>query len=179
MQILIVDDDHYSTALVKAALTPCGYELLTAASGAEALELLHKNPSCRVLISDLDMPVMDGIALCRAVRAQAFQGYVYVILLTGHSEHDHKMTALEAGADEFLAKPFDRAELVVRVRAAERISRSKPGMWLSWPWPNWPNRAIPIPVPTWSGCNAIPDCSPVSWPSGNLTAGISILNTSA
>lgn len=121
MQILIVDDDHYSTALVKAALTPCGYELLTAASGAEALESLHKNPSCRVLISDLDMPVMDGIALCQAVRSRSFAGYIYVILLTGHSEHDHKMTALEAGADEFLAKPFDRAELVVRVRAAERI----------------------------------------------------------
>lgn len=121
MQVLIVDDDQSSTALVKAALTPNGYDLLTAASGAAALETLRENPSCRILISDFDMPGMDGIALTRAVRAGACQGYVYVILLTGHAEHDHKMTALHAGADEFLAKPFDRAELVVRVRAAERI----------------------------------------------------------
>lgn len=121
IQVLIVDDDPSSFPLVKLALTPGGYEVLTAGSGAEAMEILRSHARCRVVVSDVDMPGMDGITLCRTIRDEARTGYVYLILLTGQSDHDLKLAALDAGADDFLIKPFDRPELAARVRVAERI----------------------------------------------------------
>ena len=121
MQVLVVEDDRYSAALVENALAPAGYEVLTVSDARSALDRLRSNRHCRLVVSDLEMPDMDGIALCQAIRSEDFGGYIYFILLTSHGDHEHKLTALDAGADEFLPKPFDRAELVVRVRSAERI----------------------------------------------------------
>lgn len=121
MNILVVDDDRCTLSLVRALLEPLGYHVLTVADGAAALEVLRTNPQCRMVISDWDMPSMDGLDLCRAIRAADYGGYVYFVLLTGHSEREHRLKALEAGADDFVSKPFDRAELLVRVRGAERI----------------------------------------------------------
>jgi putative two-component system response regulator len=120
MDILVVDDDPFAIALVRRALSGAGHTVHAATNGREALDFL-RGASCRVVISDWDMPEMDGIELCRTLRREDFGGYIYTILLTGKGKHQQKLAALEAGADDFIPKPFDDAELVVRVRSAERI----------------------------------------------------------
>jgi putative two-component system response regulator len=93
---------------------------VTAADGHQALALLRSG-SYRLVISDWEMPKMDGLELCRAIRSEDLLGYVYVILLTGHKLPEEKVAGLRAGADDFIAKPFDPSELLARIQTAERI----------------------------------------------------------
>lgn len=120
MQILIVDDDEIALDLLENALLQSGYEVLRASDGLEALEVLRSSP-CRLVISDWDMPRLNGLELCRQVRSEDFSGYVYIILLTSHDKPDEIVTGMNAGADDFMSKPFHAAELAVRVRAGQRI----------------------------------------------------------
>jgi cyclic di-GMP phosphodiesterase len=120
MKILIVDDDDIVRSMLANTLEWAGYAVEVAADGREALEKLRTG-SCRMVISDWTMPEMDGIELCRAVRGGDFPAYVYIILLTGRSGTRDIVEGLSAGADDFIAKPFQPAELSVRVRAGERI----------------------------------------------------------
>ncbi|HEV3259677.1 MAG TPA: HD domain-containing phosphohydrolase [Gemmataceae bacterium] len=120
MNILIVDDDDIVRSMLANTLEWAGYAVEVAADGREALEKLRTG-SCRMVISDWTMPEMDGIELCRAVRGGDFPAYVYIILLTGRSGTQDIVDGLSAGADDFIAKPFQPAELSVRVRAGERI----------------------------------------------------------
>src|SRR4051794_13556773 len=120
MQVLVVDDDEISRAMLAFALAEAGFEVLAANDGAEALEVLRTSV-CRLVIADWEMPRMDGLELCQAVRRGEFAGYIYLILLTGHGGRQQRVAGLTAGADDFLTKPFDPAELVERVRAGERV----------------------------------------------------------
>jgi putative two-component system response regulator len=121
MRILIADDDDIALVLLEDVLGEAGHEVLTASTGVEALELLRSR-ECRLVIADWEMPQMTGLDLCRAVRAADWIGnYVYFILLTGHDSRESKLAGLSAGADDFITKPFDPEELLVRVRAGERI----------------------------------------------------------
>jgi putative two-component system response regulator len=120
MRILIVDDNKIALLTLQNALVHSGYEVVTAADGQQALALLRES-SCRLVISDLEMPRMDGIELCRAIRSEDLLGYVYVILLTGHNLPEEKVAGLRSGADDFICKPFDPPELLARVQTAERI----------------------------------------------------------
>lgn len=120
MRILIVDDDQLSLTLLENALTQAQHEVQTACNGQEALAKLRRG-GLHMVISDWDMPVMSGEELCRQVRAEAFGGYVYFILLTAHDSQEHVVQGLDAGADDFIAKPFNPAELTVRVRAGQRV----------------------------------------------------------
>lgn len=120
MKVLIVDDDELALELLRHDLSEEGYEVEEAHNGLEALEIL-RSQSCRLVISDWEMPEMDGIELCRSVRAGASEDYVYVILLTSHGEPEEIVAGLSAGADDFIAKPFNPDELKVRLRAGERI----------------------------------------------------------
>ena len=120
MKTLIVDDDELSRDMLEHALVREGFEVETARNGREALEKIRAG-SCRLVISDWEMPGMTGEELCRAVREEDFGGYVYFILLTYHNSRDYLVRGLSAGADEFLTKPFEPAELTVRVRTGERI----------------------------------------------------------
>src|SRR5205823_5254087 len=97
-----------------------GYEVRCAANGREAMEILRTG-ACRLLISDWDMPEMDGLELCRAIRGGDLPGYIYAILLTSHDRMEEKVAGLAAGADDFIAKPFNPAELLARVRTGERV----------------------------------------------------------
>jgi putative two-component system response regulator len=97
-----------------------GHEVLTAANGRMAMEALAAQ-ECRSVASDWEMPEMDGLELCRAIRSGNLDRYVYVILLTCHEGTDHLVAGLSAGADEFMSKPFAPEELKVRLRTAERI----------------------------------------------------------
>jgi putative two-component system response regulator len=120
MKILIVDDDEFSLDLLGHALERDGYEVLRATNGEEALAILAEG-TCRLVISDWDMPGMTGLELCETVRREDFGGYVYFILLTSHRGTDEIVRGMSAGADDFISKPFDPAELEVRVRTGRRI----------------------------------------------------------
>jgi putative two-component system response regulator len=120
MQVLIVDDDEIARELLSNALKQAGYRVRVAADGREALAILRSAPF-RIVISDWIMPEMDGIELCRQIRAGDFPNYIYVILLTSRDRTADIVDGLTAGADDFITKPFDPAELCVRVRAGERI----------------------------------------------------------
>ena len=120
MNILIADDDPIALYILKNALVEAGHTVECAANGREALDQLHAG-DCRLVIADWDMPEMTGEELCRAVRDENFPGYIYFILLTCHSTPNYIVTGLSAGADDFIGKPFNPDELVVRVRAGERV----------------------------------------------------------
>lgn len=119
MRILIVDDDPISLAMLENALQQHGYEVVCANNGLEALEIVRAG-EIRMIISDWMMPEMSGVELCRAVRAEGMSHYVYFVLLTSRSEA-HAVEGLDAGADEYLTKPFEPGELLARVRAARRV----------------------------------------------------------
>jgi putative two-component system response regulator len=120
MQVLIVDDSKLALMALKGLLTNEGYEVITAMNGREALDILKDNP-IRMVISDWEMPVMTGIEFCRAIRGEAFTGYVYFLLLTSHGTVEEMVEGLQAGADDFIAKPYKAEEVLARLRAGERI----------------------------------------------------------
>jgi putative two-component system response regulator len=121
MRILIVDDDAIAVELLKDTLQDAGHEVSCAPSGPVALEILSRQHH-RVVITDWEMPRMNGPQLCQAIRDEMeTEGYVYIILLTSHSKSSDRIAGLSAGADDFIAKPFEPAELLARVQAAERI----------------------------------------------------------
>jgi putative two-component system response regulator len=120
MEILIVDDDELTRHLLTHTLTKAGYEVRPTCNGREALEILREGSS-RMVISDWMMPEMDGIDLCRAIRNGDFNDYIYVILLTSRGQTEDIVEGLSAEADDFVRKPFHPAELLMRVRAGERV----------------------------------------------------------
>jgi putative two-component system response regulator len=121
MRVLIADDNEVAIEIVRGTLTQAGYQVETASNGREALDSLRRG-SCRLVVSDWDMPEMNGLDLCRAVRTGELPGgYIYIILLTAHESVEEKVMGLSAGADDFISKPFNPAELLARVRTAERV----------------------------------------------------------
>src|SRR5262249_19698738 len=119
--ILAVDDTPQNVRLLEAVLLPPGYRVAAATSGAAALETVAAAPVHLVLLAVV-MPGMDGYAVCRAIRADPATGVLPVVMVTASGEQE-KVRALEAGADDFVLKPFDQAELVARVRSLLRIKR--------------------------------------------------------
>lgn len=122
MRILLVDDDPISVLAVAVYLRKLGYEVTSARDGREALEQFQSQ-RFEFVISDWNMPHLNGEELCRRVRSMKLPHYVYFILLTGRDDKDSLLHGMEAGADDFLVKPVDREELRVRIRAGERIVR--------------------------------------------------------
>lgn len=120
MQVLIVDDDSDALDLLEHALTRFGYRVTRASNGQEALEHVRTG-RYQLVVSDWEMPQMTGLELCREIRRRGSSGYIYFILLTSRSGTQNVVDGLNAGADEFLTKPFDPYELYVRLRVAERI----------------------------------------------------------
>lgn len=119
-RVLIVDDDADSVALVSRHLTGAGYEILTASSGDEAMKILASE-GAPIVVTDWKMPGMSGLDLCRAIRDREGIGFAYVIILTAETGEDQLVEAFERGADDYLTKPFNRRELLARIRAGERI----------------------------------------------------------
>lgn len=120
MRVLIVDDDPIALELLEYTLREAGYEVTTAENGIAAMELVRTG-KFRLVVSDWEMPEMDGLKLCRKIRERHYGGYTYIILVTSHNGRDDVVRGLEAGADDFIAKPFHPAELCVRLRAGERL----------------------------------------------------------
>jgi DNA-binding response OmpR family regulator len=120
VKILIADDDPVSRRLLQSYLQKWGYEVAVASNGAEAWRLFEQG-EFPIVISDWMMPEVDGRELIRRIRAAARPHYVYAILLTSRSQKEDLVAGMEAGADDFVGKPFLAEELHVRLRAGERI----------------------------------------------------------
>jgi putative two-component system response regulator len=120
MRALIVDDDELSLELLQDMLLQLGYQVERAHNGKEALALLRQQPA-HLVITDWEMPEMNGVELCRAIRQEHFEGYVYIIMLTSHDGGQQKIEGLHAGADAFLGKPLNPTELLVSLETAGRI----------------------------------------------------------
>lgn len=119
-KILVVDDEPQVRRVMRVALTTEGYAILEARNGEEALDSFHRERPDIVLL-DLNMPVMDGLAACREIRKNSA---VPIIMLTVRSSEHDKVLALDAGADDYVVKPFSMQELLARIRATLR--RVKP-----------------------------------------------------
>lgn len=114
-RILCVDDEPVNIKLLEAILEPQGYEIVGAASGPEALARLQTLPINLVLL-DVMMPVMTGFEVCRQIKGDEGLRDIPVVIITSLSAKEDRIRGIEAGADEYLAKPFDRAEVLARVR---------------------------------------------------------------
>jgi two-component system, OmpR family, KDP operon response regulator KdpE len=119
--ILVVDDEPQITRVLKTTLSSQGYGTRTASDGDEALQMM-KTWSPDLLITDLRMPNVDGLELCRRVRANS---QIPIIVLSVRGEEKIKVQALDAGADDYVTKPFSTNELLARVRATLRRATSK------------------------------------------------------
>lgn len=119
--VLAVDDQPANLRLLDAVLTPRGYDVRTAGSGPEALDTLAKEDVDLVLL-DIVMPGMDGYQVVREIRADERLAFLPVVMITA-SGKEERLAALEAGADDFVAKPFDQAELLARVASLARVKR--------------------------------------------------------
>jgi putative two-component system response regulator len=120
VRVLIVEDDDFAADVLENALVQFGYQTSKAHDGCEALECVRSG-MYRLVISDWEMPEMSGVELCRRIREQHTSGYIYIILLTARHGTQHVVEGLNAGADDFISKPFEPQELLVRLRAGERI----------------------------------------------------------
>jgi diguanylate cyclase (GGDEF)-like protein len=117
---LLVDDEPTQRLIMARLLRRAGYEVETAANGQEALSKLEGG-RFPLLITDWEMPEMDGIALCRAVRTKIVDNYVYTILFTARDAVEHVVAGLQAGADDYLTKPVVEPELIARLTTGRRI----------------------------------------------------------
>lgn len=120
MRVLVVEDDALTAEMLEHALAEFGYEVAIARDGAEAFALIRTG-RYRLVVSDWEMPEMTGVELCRQIRQRRSSGYVYVILLTSRRGTQNVIEGLNAGADDFISKPFQPQELCVRLRVGERI----------------------------------------------------------
>ena len=120
MNALIIDDAADTRLYVRTLLETWGYSTLEAADGLEGLETMRET-DVELVICDWMMPNLSGLEFCRAVRGAGFGHYVYLILLTARSDRSDLLEGLNAGADDFLTKPFDAQILRARLRVAERI----------------------------------------------------------
>ncbi len=121
-RILVVDDVARNIRLLEALLTPEGYELISAGSGTEALERVADG-SPDVVLLDIRMPDVDGYEVCRRIRADPERAFLPIIMVTS-AEDEERIRALDAGADDFVAKPLNPPELLARVRSLIRIKQS-------------------------------------------------------
>jgi two-component system cell cycle response regulator len=121
MKVLIADDSATSRILLRSSLLRWGYDVAVAENGAQAWEILAAPDAPTMAILDWVMPHMTGPEVCRRVREAHREPYTYILLLTSKNTKDETVEGLEAGADDYIVKPFDEHELQVRLRAGQRI----------------------------------------------------------
>src|SRR4051812_28726926 len=120
MKVLVADDEKITRVTLKKLLTKRGYEVVVAKDGSEAYKLLSRPDAPSIAVLDWLMPGINGVELCRRIRASVSGSYTYVIILSAQGEKKHFKVGMDAGADDYLSKPFDADELHLRIRAGER-----------------------------------------------------------
>jgi len=120
MNILLVEDSVISRRVLEQNLAKKGHTVVQANDGAEAWEIFQREP-IRIVVSDWMMPRMDGLELCRRIRARSDANYTYFVMLTARLGEENYNEAMDAGVDDFLAKPLRARELEIRLRVGERI----------------------------------------------------------
>jgi len=120
MRVLVAEDDRTTRVLLTRTLEQWGYEVTAVADGEQAAEEFARS-SPRMLISDWEMPLLDGPGLCQRIRRRAGTNHVFILLLTSHTDSDRIVQGLEAGADDFVTKPFVPAELRARLGVGRRF----------------------------------------------------------
>lgn len=121
MKILVAEDDPVSRRVLEANLAKWGYDVLSASEGLHALQLLQRKDPPELTVLDWMMPGMDGLEICRKVREGGQNPSTYIILLTARDSQEDVVRGLEAGADDYMTKPFDHNELRARVQVGKRI----------------------------------------------------------
>ncbi len=121
MRILIAEDDRTSRRMLTAVVTKWGYEPIVTEDGGAAWSALRESDRPRLVLLDWDMPVLDGLEVCRRLRVLAASDPPYVILLTGRSETGDIVNGLNAGANDYLVKPFNNEELQARLQVGRRM----------------------------------------------------------
>ena len=121
MKVLIADDSATSRTMLRSALTRWGYEVVLAENGKEALDILSTDDPPHMAVLDWVMPELTGPEVCRRVRGTLREPYTYILLLTSKNTKGETVEGLEAGADDYVVKPFDQLELQYRLRAGQRI----------------------------------------------------------
>jgi len=122
VKILVVDDSEMTRMILQGRLTQWGYEIVSARDGYEAWNILQKEDRPNTILLDWMMPNMNGIELCKRIRQHLKEPYIYIILLTAKKGKQDLIEAMDAGADDFISKPFDPNILKVRLRAGKRIT---------------------------------------------------------
>jgi DNA-binding response OmpR family regulator/anti-sigma regulatory factor (Ser/Thr protein kinase) len=123
VKILIADDDPISLAVLRAAIQKFRHEVVAVSDGVEAWNLLQEPDAPQIAILDWLMPSLDGVEICRRLRSRASHDICYIILLTSQTDPKDMVRGLQAGADDFLYKPFNPAELQARVEVGRRLVR--------------------------------------------------------
>lgn len=121
MKILAAEDNPVSQAVLRSLLTKWGYEVVIARDGNEAWRILQTQDPPKLAILDWMMPGIDGVDVCRRVRAGGREPYIYILLLTSRGASDDLVEGMDSGADDYLVKPFNAPELRARLRAGERL----------------------------------------------------------
>jgi diguanylate cyclase (GGDEF)-like protein len=121
LRVLVAEDDPVSRHRLHAALSSWGYDVTSVVDGHEALREIGRPDAPSLAILDWSMPRVDGLQVCRAIRETTHGQFVYIILLTSHDRDDDVIEGFDAGADDYVTKPFDTRELKARVRSGARI----------------------------------------------------------
>jgi DNA-binding response OmpR family regulator len=120
MKVLIAEDDRDSRELLAWMLEKLGYQVVATTNGKEAWDAFRKG-RFRIVISDVLMPEVDGLELCRRIRLHKQSKYTYILMITALIGKKDYLEGMDAGADDFVTKPFDADELKARLRVAQRI----------------------------------------------------------
>jgi CheY-like chemotaxis protein len=125
-QVLVADDDPVYRQFLESSITKWGFPVQTTSDGEEALRCLLADHGPKVAIVDWNMPKLDGIGVCRSVRKRYSMSDVFILVLTSRAESDDLAKALEAGANDYVTKPFDCTELKARLEMGQRLVGSMP-----------------------------------------------------
>lgn len=123
MKILIAEDDYTTRLMLQVILEKWKYKVVVAENGIEAMKEFERHQLPQIAILDWEMPEMNGLEVCEKIRELELQTPVYIIMLTGRSATQDIVNGLDAGADDYVTKPFDENELRARIRVAERMVR--------------------------------------------------------
>ncbi|MEX0725696.1 MAG: HD domain-containing phosphohydrolase [Planctomycetaceae bacterium] len=124
MDVLVIDDESISRLTIAHALRSAGYRVTESANGEDGLERIRRD-NFQLVVCDWNMPGLNGLELCRAIRSHDIRHYVYILMVTSHAGSEDTLEGLSAGADDYLVKPFNPAELILRINTGRRIIRAE------------------------------------------------------